>query len=1074
MKKVLLSLSFLMTILFVANNTFAQGVTTAAISGVVAEQSGSILPGATVIAVHEPTGTQYGAVSNLDGRFRISNMQVGGPYKITISFIGYQDTELTGYYLQLGQTLTISPKLSEDVSTLSAVEVIAGEGNVIDGNRTGALTIIDENRINSSPTVSRSIADFVRFEPTVDLQEGNDGFAISIAGQNNRYNTIFIDGAVNNDVFGLAGSGTNGGQTGVAPISVDAIEQFQVNVAPFDVRLSGFAGGAINAVTRSGSNNFEGSAYYFVRNQDLAGVLPTEDNAGIERPKLDEFTAETYGIRIGGPIIKDKLFFFVSAELQRDETPLPFNFSTYQGDASRDNLNALEAKLAGFGYDAGGFENNRSFLEADRLLARLDWNINNNHRLMFRISNTSADNREIFQSDTDEINYQNGAESFISNTLSTSLQWTARFGNNFSNKLTLGYTQVRDDRDPTGADFPYVEISDGRGTITFGSEQFSTANLLEQDVFTFTNDFEIYSGSHTITIGTHNEFYSMANLFIPFNFGSYEYNTLNDFLNDDPANFYIRSYSLRDNVSGDDSKAIAEFNAGQLGFYVQDEWQVSDNVKLTGGVRFDIPFFEDTPVNESFNTATLPQIQTYYNLQGARTGSFIKSQLLFSPRFGFNWDINGDQSLQLRGGIGVFTSRVPLVWPGGAYNNNGLNRGTVLQFGSAVFEPNINNQPPGVVDVNNPEPSGDIDLFAENFRVPQVFKGSVALDVKLPWGMIATGEFLYTKVMNAPYYQNVNLRPAFRNLTGADERPFFDRSDEIDDTYGRVILATNTNRGYSYNASVQLQKPFDNGLQFSVAYSYGDSFSIFDGTSSQNSSQWRGIHAVNGRNSQIDVQRSNFSPGSRVIAQASYRVEYGSFGATTLGAVFTGRSGDPYSYIYNDNGNLNREDSRERSLIYVPRNFEESNLIDDVNSGRSAELQWAELNRFIENDPYLRTRRGQYAERNRNRAPFQGFIDLRFLQEFYLEMGSGQRNILQFSVDVFNFANVLNRNWGRLRQVDQNFQLINYEGTAADGTTPQFTYDGVINDDPSFADFDDAGFRSSRYQVQLGVRYIFK
>ncbi len=1082
MKRILQILTVALSLSFAVNTAQAQGLTTSNLSGTVRDQNGEPLPGATVVAVHGPTGSTFGVSTNTDGRFRLANINVGGPYKLTVSFVGYKNYEQTGLSLALGQTLNLNIDLQEEASELDAIEVTARRDDLFDGTRTGVQTIINERRINETPTVSRSIADFARLEPSVSLGEGNDGFSISINGQNNRYNTIYIDGAVNNDVFGLAGSGTNGGQTGAAPISIDAIEQFQVSVAPFDVRLSGFAGGAISAVTRSGSNNFEGSVYYLFRNENLAGKTPTENVTERERVKLNDFSASTYGVRVGGPIIKDKLFFFASAELQRDETPYPFDFSTYQGNATRADLDGLVSRLNQLGYEPGGFENNSGFLDVDRYLVRFDYNLNANHQIAARLSYTQADNRERFQSGTRFIAFQNGAESFLSTTISAALEVKSRFGNKFSNHFTLGYTNVDDDRDPTGDPFPYVLIDDGAGDIVFGSERFSTANLLQQEIFTITDNFEIAAGSHNILLGTNMEFYDVGNLFIRENYGSYRYNGIQSFIDDTfPGNTvtpsdYDRSFSLRDNIAGDGSSAIAAFNAGLIGFYVQDEWQVSDRFRLTYGVRMDIPFFEDTPANEDFNNNTVPLVEEFYDLRGARTGSFIKSNPLFAPRVGFNLDIKGDQTLQLRGGVGIFTSRVPLVWPGGAFNNWGLNVGGVggPDFAPDVFNPDINTQPPGNIDPNSATPSGQIDLFAEDFKVPQVFKTDLALDIKLPWGMIGTAEVLYTKNLSSVAYKNVNIKPSVENLNGADNRPIYERFDRIDPTYGAdIYLAYTTSIGYSYNLIAQIQKPFENGFTFTTAYSYGDAFSLFDGTSSQNSSQWRGLQTVNGRNIQTTAQRSNFSPGSRIISQVSYRKEYAGFGATQVSVIYEGNSGRPFSYIYNNN--LTNENSTEASLIYVPRSFEESNFVDD--GGITAFEQWTAFNRYVESDPYLRSRRGQYVERNGSRAPFNHVLDLRFLQEFYVELGSGQRNILQLSVDIFNFANLLNKDWGRIR-TSGNVQLLNFEGFEDNGqgpNQPTFSYNQPTNNDDIFFErFDDAGFRSSRWQMQIGLRYIFQ
>ncbi len=1073
MRQKLLFVSILAAIFcfFGGFSAFAQGVTTASMNGTVQDDTGEPVPGATVIAVHGPTGSQFGNVTNQEGIYTIRNMNVGGPYKITVSYVGFETQEINNIYLSLGQTSRQNFTISETTTELAELVITAGAG-VFDGNRTGAATVVDERTINELPTVARAIGDYARFNPQANIQEGSDGFTISIGGMNNRFNTIFIDGAVNNDVFGLAGSGTNGGQTGVTPISVDAIEQFQISVAPFDVRQSGFAGGAINAVTRSGSNDFEGSAYYFWRNEGFAGKTPT-DNPNVDRVKLPDFTAQTYGLRLGGPIIKNKLFFFVSGEIQRDETPQPFDFADYDGDSDISQINALISKLNGFGYDPGDFLNNTAFLDSDKLLVRLDWNINQNHKLSLRHSYTDVENLEADQSTNRTINFLNNAEFFPSTTHSTSLEIKSTFGNDKANSLILGYTRVRDDRDPFGENFPWVEIDDGGASILFGSEQFSTANRLDQDIFTITDNFELFKGKHTITIGTHNEFYDVYNLFIPFNFGSYEFNNLDDFLNDENSSFFIRSFSLVDDEVGDASQAAAIFNALQLGFYVQDEIQVSDKLKFTAGIRVDIPIFDETPANEEFNNTTIPIIEAFgYDLGGARTGKFIKTQFMVAPRVGFNYDIHGDQSTQVRGGIGIFNSRVPLVWPGGAYNNYGLNRGTDLRFGDLPFEPDPNNQfqsiEPGTV-----APSGDIDLFVDDFKVPQVFKLNLAVDHKLPWGLIGTIEGLYTKFLNNVDYQNVNLKPSTLTLTGTpDNRILYDRRDEIDPTYGRILLGRNTSKGFAYNLTAQLTKPFDNGFSASVSYTYGDSESIFDGTSSQNSSQWRGLHTVNGRNFERRATRSDFSVGSRIIAQVSYRKEYGGFAASQIGLFYNGQSGQPFTYIYNDNGAVNNEDSRERTLIYVPASSDEIVLIDD--GGRTAAQQWSELNAYIEGDDYLSERRGMYVERNASRVPFESILDLRFLQDFYIETGNGKRNTLQFSLDIFNLSNLINKDWG-WRYFPGSFgsvELLNFEGFQADGTTPTYTYDGEERLE-DFLTLDDSGVRSSRWQMQLGLRYIF-
>ncbi len=1071
MKRSLLRVFLAAVVLFSANALFGQGTTTSSLNGRVTDANGESLPGATVVALHTPSGSQYGNITNADGYYRIPNMRVGGPYTVTVTFIGYREFKQENVFLTLGQGFRINAKLSETSIALEDVEIIGERSGVFDGNRTGAETVVGIEKINSTPTVARAIGDFARFTPQATLSEGNDGFSISIGGQNNRYNAIYIDGAVNNDVFGLAGSGTNGGQTGVSPISVDAIEQFQIAVAPFDVRQSGFAGGSINAVTRSGSNNVEGSVYNFWRNESFAGKTPT-DVEGADRERLADFSARTTGFRVGGPIIKDKLFFFVNAEIQRDETPQPFDLGTYEGDATQADITSLRNYLSTFGYDPGTIDGNPVVLNSDKITAKLDYNINQNNKISARYGYVEADNIEGVRSNTRTLNFYNRSEAFLAKTNSLSAEWAATFGSNISNKLTVGYVAQRDDRDPL-VDFPTVNIRDGSGFIRLGAEEFSTANLLNSDVITINNNFEWYKGKHTYTFGINAEFYSVENLFIAQNYGRYLFASINDFVTNQPAIDYFRLLSNRDDITGDGSIAAANFNSALFGLYFQDEFQANDNLKLTYGLRIDRPSFDDTPTNDTFNGQPLQTLAATWDTDGASIGQFIPTYWAFSPRFGFNWDINGDRSLQLRGGAGIFTSRIPLVWPGGAYNNNGFNLASIDERGfDGLFVPDPFNQPG---TRSNTIQSGNIDLFGSNFKIPQVAKFNIAVDKRLNNGFIWSVEGLYTKTIHAVRVQNINIpvAPEF-NLTGTgDNRGFWSRRDEVvqSQNYGRISLTTNTGRGYAYNLSTTLTMPMTNGIQGSISYAYGDAWSVFDGTSSQNSSQWRGLHSVNSRNLDQPLARSSFSQGHRIIAQASYRKEWNENLASQIGLVYEGQQGRPFSYVYGNGDDLLGEDSRNRTLAYVPLNAQDIVLVDDASAGTAGE-QWDALNSYIVNDPYLSTRRGQYTERNQNRAPFVGVLDLRFLQDFTINAG-GNKHTLQFTADVMNFSNMLNSDWGRRYFVPQSFNLVNFEGFAADGTTPTFTFDGITDNDPSANNIDDSGLISSRWQMQLGLRYIF-
>ncbi len=1057
-------LVFTIAVLF-TQQAFAQGSTTSSISGLISSTDGETLPGANVIALHTPSGFKYGTTTRTDGRFNLPNVRVGGPYTITVSFIGYKETTIENVYLTLGEDRVISTSITPEDVELEAVEIIAG--GLLGSEKNGAETNVSETQIAAIPTATRSISDYVKLTPQVNTNSGSGG--ISIAGANNRYNAIFIDGAVNNDVFGLASSGTNGGQTGASPVSMDAIEQFQVVVAPYDVTLGGFTGGGINAVTRSGSNEFQGSLYWYTQNQNMVGKTPTFDLADdAERTKVDDFSNNLYGLRLGGPIIKNKLFFFASAELQRDQTPRPFDFGTYDGDATQADLDALVNKLNGYGYDPGGFLENTNELKSNKFLGRLDWNLSERHSLTLRHSYTKAEEISVNGSSPRTLNFFNSGIYFPSTTNSTAIELNSLFSNELSNNLIVGYTTVRDDRDPLGADFPYLNIEDGSGSIRIGSEQFSTANALDQNIFTITNNLRLYKGKHNITIGTHNEFFSIYNLFIRQNYGVYEYDSLSQFMNDLNPSAYIRSYSLVDDITGDGSAGAAEFNAMQLGFYAQDEISLSNKFKLTAGLRLDIPIFSATPEEDTyFNNTTIPMLEAAgYDLKGARAGQMPKTKLMLSPRLGFNYDVDGERNTIIRGGLGIFTGRIPFVWPGGAYNNNGLTIGGTFQGSpDIVFNPTYDNQPEATdFGGTDPIPSGQMDLFVEDFKYPQVFRGSLALDKKLPGNMIFSLEGIFTKTLNNIFYENLNLKPSTSNLTGTpDDRPIFDRRDEVDPTYTRILLGSNTNEGYTYNITAQVQKPFTNGLDLSLAYTFGRAASIFDGTSSQNSSQWRGVHSINGRNN-APLGRSDFDLGSRIVGAVSYQANYFKFGGTTFSLFYNGQSGSPYTYIYNDGGRLNNEDSRERSMIYVPASQSDVILVDD--GDRTAAQQWTELDQFISDDKYLSERRGQYAEKNMSRTPFENTIDFRILQDFFVTVGKNKHQF-QLSYDILNLGNLVNKNWGRKFNTSfGNYELLNFEGFQEDGTTPTFTFDST--DEPYFiADF------ASRWKMNVGVRYIF-
>ncbi|WP_187263188.1 TonB-dependent receptor [Pontibacter beigongshangensis] len=1078
MKNFYFKIALILALVLPVELAWSQGSTTASMSGVVRDDSGAELPGATVVAVHTPTNTQYAAPTNTQGRFSIQNMRVGGPYTITVSFVGFQDKVTENISLTLGQTLNLNFTLSPNSLSLGQVEVVSNRDNVINGDRTGASTTIRTEQIATLPTVTRGINDFARLTPQADIK----GSSISIAGINNRFNQLTIDGAVSNDVFGLSDTGTNGGSTGTSPISLDAIEQFNVQIAPFDVRLGGFAGGGISAVTRSGTNDFSGSAYYYFRNEKLAGKTPGGLLAeGQEGTRFANFTDKQYGFRVGGPIIKDKLFFFLNAEKTDRVTPLSFAPGQAGSEFAVAELESIAARARELGYDPGSFMDQEETNSSQKIFGRLDWNISNRHKLTTRYSYTFGETTQLNRTPR-AITFSNGAILRESNTSSAVIELNSRFSDRISNNLVAGYTRVREPRSAPGAPFPRVTLRlPGSRTVSLGTEAFSAVNQLDQDIFTLTDNLNIFAGKHTFTFGTHNEFYNMYNAFIGQAFGDYEFNQSPASANGAiPARTAIENWQLGLANSltyqysrTDDPREGAKFKALQLGFYAQDEYQVTDNLKVTGGIRMDIPVYLDEPMeNQDFNNSVLAK---QYNVQ---TNKMPKPAFMWSPRVGFNWDVKGDRTTQVRGGTGIFTSRFPFVWAGGAFTQSGVlldqNRINTPQGAPANvnFVADPNNQPKRAAASG---PGGNITVLDENFRLPQIARTNIAIDQQLPFGLIGTAEFMYSRNLNSFRFTNLNLVQPEGTLAGADNRLVYPADINARrrlSQYTEVVYIDNVNKGYSWTATAQLQKTFDSGFYGSIAYSYTESKDLFPGTSSQNHSNYYRVASVNGSNN-VDVGFSPYNVGSRIVGAVSYRKEYLNFLGTSVTLFYTGQSGPAYSYIVR--GDLNRStfstsNSNHFSLMYVPRDASEITF-----TGTEAEqaAQWSQLNSFIESRDYLRDRRGQYTERNAARTPFTHQFDLKIIQDIFTDV-AGKRNTLQLSVDILNVGNLLNKNWGERSGFggsywDNNFAVLDL--LTFEGNTPVYKYSlpadakpYTISDDP---------LSGSRWVGQIGLRYIF-
>lgn len=1023
-------------------------VTTSTMTGVITESKGS-LPGASVRATHVPTGTVYSATTSANGRFTIPNMRSGGPYTVEVTFIGYQPYKVEGVYIKLGDKYVFDAKLNDGGTQLEEVVVAGKQDKTFNSRHIGAGTNISKDQLDKLPTISRSITDFTRLTP----QSNGSSFA----GTNNRFNSISIDGAVNNDVFGLASNGAPGGQAGAQPISLDAIQELQVVLSPYDVSNGNFAGGGINAVTRSGTNRVEGSAYFYTRNESTTG----KSIDGLNQ-KSAPFTNNTYGFRLGAPIIKNKLFFFVSAEKIKVTAPTNNNPGDVGAISLADATTIANTLQSRYGYDAGTIGQITPETKSDKIFARLDWNINANNQLTLRHQYIKASQDNMTRT-LSAYRFGNNGYRFNDNQNNSVLELRSKISETLSNNLILGYSRIRDSRDALGQLFPQIRIGGfaGNATATVGSEASSTANSLAQNVYEFTDNFKILAGKHTFTVGTHNEFFKFSNVFINNFAGSYTYNTLADFVGGTVKPVTAASsFSI---VPGD-TKPAATFNAGQLGFYFQDEIDAFQGFKLTVGLRADVPMIFDTPPANPLVAATFPN---------QRTDQTPQRRVLMSPRLGFNWDLTGDRAIQLRGGVALLTSRAPYVWLSNGFSNNGLLTGQISATGSTgTFIADPTNQKAAGGTVSN---TYEVNIINKNLKLPQTWRSNLAVDFKLPGGVLGTFEGIYSKIINNILYSNINLKPSTGTISsaltgGADTRPLFNYSaaaGKVNPTFTSVYYLDNTSQGSSYSFTAQFQKAFNFGLNSSIAYTYGQSHDVNSGTSSTAASNTNFVQTTTGPNNP-PLSVSNFDIRHRVVGSLDYTFRYGKQKAsgTTVSLVYVGRSGTPFTYLYN--GDLNNDGATGNDLLYVPRNAGEIKLATIAATATAAAVtpaqQWADLDAYINSDPYLKKMRGKYTVRNGARTPWEQQFDFRLMQDLGT-IWKGSKNTLQLSVDIINVGNLLNKDWGKTYSVGNAAStLINY--TTANGGSYNF-----VKPTTGTAVLTDAFY--SRWQGQIGVRYIF-
>jgi hypothetical protein len=1035
----------------------AQGVTTGALSGTVVSSTGEDVVGATVIATHEPSGSQYGTAVREGGGYDIRGVRVGGPYTIAVQMIGYETSQETEVFVLLNQTVDTDFTIVPEAVEVAGITVNLEADPVLNSTRTGAATFIAPEQVEELPSLRRSVRDLSRLDPRSD---GN----FSFGGRNWLYNSISLDGSYFGNPFGLDDPAP-GGQTNAEPVPYDAIEAVQVSVAPYDVRQSGFTGAAVNSVTKSGTNEWRGSAYTFLRNESFIG-----DQIGDVDVLVPELSFNQSGASIGGPIVRDKAFIFANFERERREDP-GSNFTALRpgetpgGTVSRVSAADLEAirqrMIDVYDYDPGAFENYIHNTDSDKFIAKFDWNVNDRNKLTFRYNLLDAvralpphpfaisiNNSGRGPNET-TLPFQNAGYA-INNELHSFAGELNTQADRWANRFFASYNRFRDFREPNSVPFPTLEIGvDGVTYTTLGHEPFSIGNTLDQDVFQITDDFSLYRGNHVYTLGANYETFSFGNSFnlfyygvfpVPAEFGGTTFSSVDQFFElTDPTN--PNFLDLNAIVDG----ATAPFNddpsePGQFALYAQDDWRFTDRLNLTFGLRADLPFYNTelppTPIADAFTL-----LDEDGNPEQITWNEFPDTQVLWSPRVGFNYDIKGDRTMQIRGGTGIFTGRLPFVWIGNQAANQGPD-------------------------------DGDFDLVAtiDDFKWPQVWKTNVALDQLLPTNTLMTLEFMYGDNINEIFIRNPNLAAPIGTIPGPDGRLRYggagnNRLNAIA-SGGDTYVLDNNGQGYDVSFTAQLRQVFANGLSASAAYNFTEAKNNMDSTEIA-FALWQ-FNPVEGNPNNYEAGFSQFGHRHRITGSANYRhawsdmlaTSFGLFLEVAEGGFFTAGRTSRYSYVVA--GDLNGDGNSGNDLIYVPRDQSEINLVD-IPGGLTAAQQWSALNAFIEQDPYLSEHRGEITERNGAINPWFSNLDLRILQDVIVS-----DHTFQISFDMLNLGNFINSDWG-VREVVNNAAKTPLILTGFNGEgEPLYQFPGTVTetfiDDPS---------ELSRWRAQIGFRYLF-
>ncbi len=1034
-------------------------LTTGNLTGVVMSRSdSSALPGVTIEAVHTPTGTRYSSVTENNGRFTIPNVRVGGPYTVTANLEGFKAGVSRGVQVRLGESTDL--KIPMDMANVAeTITVTATTDPIINPDHTGSTSSVTTRQIESLPTVNRTLQDFARTNPyfVTDPTEASPT-SLNVAGRNNRYNNIQIDGAVNNDLFGLAGTGTPGGQTGAQPIALDAIQQLQLVVSPYDVRQSGFTGGGINAVTRSGTNAFSGSVFGAKRNKSFIGKGPFNN-------PVSDFNQTQWGGRFGGPIMKDKLFFFVSGEQNRRSEPLGSSADgstgiVYGGTGTDKTPSASLLRdflISKYNFDPGSLGDLTYKSPNNLLFGRLDFNIGTGNNLTLRhnyVSGSSDVNPSSYTRSTSKFFFPTSNYAIADKTNSTVAQLNSVFTQNLFNEGRIGYQKIADVR-ATKATFPTVEIGgsgERSGAIQIGTERFSGANSLDQKVTEITDDLTWIRGGHTLIFGTSDQFFDFKNLFIPDFYGYYYFPTLDAFEANQPTRYKIGF------ANGSDPRRPTAFKAGQYSFYVNDRWTVSPSFTLMYGLRGDKPQFNTTP---SFNASVMSAL-------GYSTSAKPSTSVTWEPRFGFNWDPNADGRQQLRGGIGVFQGRTPFVWISNAYGGTGIETSSLSCLAPSCSVPQFNPDPSAQPRNLGSGAVPSISVTDSNFRFPRILRSTLGYDRELFWGFRGTAEVLYTKTQEDVFYYNVNL---VQNGTSAlDGRPTYKR---VSSAVGDTILLSNSSLGHEMVETLQLNRNFRN-LTLAASYAHQNAKGAAEGQSSVAYSGWQFNQLSRGDIFHPELGTSSFQIKNRFTIAASYDVSTGPF-SHSVGLYYNAQSGLPYSLLMG--GDPNKDLTSNNDLLSVPSGGA-SGLILCPNTAKTptatapcgagiTALDSSKFSSFLSSvgiDPS----KAEILPRNNLDAPWTRKLD------FHYELGLPQYHTARvlITADVMNLLNLFDKNNGVAQFVSfGTYMPVVYQGQDSATGKPIYreNFNGALTPGRQFSTANIA----SRWQARLGLRVNF-